>query len=194
MVRKVTICVYSSLVLVLSFKEIIVRNFIFICVLLLFSFSSAQADDLKIRVVSVEKILSEAPQVEAMKKSMMEKFADKRSELQGLEKDIKTMQENYKRNELVMTEDKLSELKNKIIGNVQIFKQKEAALNQEAQRMQAQKLTALQQSIRDIINDIAEKGGYDLILSNGVVYTKDEFDISDVVLDKMKEKFKAEKK
>ena len=187
------ICVYSSLVLVLSFKEIIVKNIVFICILMMLSFSIAHAADLKIGVVSVEKILSEAPQVEAVNKSMMEKFGDKRVELQELGKQIKTMEENYKRNELVMTEDKLNELKNKIIGNMQAFKQKEAILGREVQTMRNQELTALQQSIRDIINDIAKKNGYDLVLSEGVVFAKDEFDISSQVLEQMKKNFKAKK-
>jgi outer membrane protein len=158
------------------------------------SFSVASAADLKIRVVRVEKILSEAPQVEAVNKSMMEKFGDKRSELQGLEKDIKTMQENYKRNELVMTEDKLNELKSKIINNVQMFKQKEAALGQEVQAMRSKELMTLQQSIREIINSIAKENGYDLILSDGVLYTNEALDISNEVLERMKKNFENEKK
>jgi outer membrane protein len=190
---QVIIYVYSNLVLVLSSKEIIVKNIVFLCVLL-FSVSAVQAADFKIGVVSVEKILSEAPQIEAFNSVMMEKFGDKKKELQELESKIKTMQENYKRNELVMTEDKLKELKRKIIGGAQAFKQKEVALGKEVQAMRTQELTILQQSIRDIINDIAKKGGYDIILSEGVAYTKDEFDLSGEVLKKMKEKFKDKKK
>ena len=169
------------------------KNVVFISALL-FSFSMANAAELKVGVVSVEKILSEAPQVEAVNKAMIEKFGDQRAELQGLEKDIKTMQENYKRNELVMTEDKLNELKDKIIGNVQVFKQKESALGQEVQEMRAKELSTLQQSMRDIINDIAKKDGYDLILSDGVVYTTEKLDISSQVLARMKESFESKKK
>jgi outer membrane protein len=170
------------------------KNVIYIFTLMMLFLPAANAADLIIRVVSVEKIFSEAPQIEAINKAMAEKFSDKKSELQGLEKDIKTMQENYKRNELVMTEDKLNELKSKIIGNVQAFKQKEAVLTQEVQAMRAKELQTLQQSMRDIINDMAKDKGYDLILSDGVAYTKDELDISSQVLDKMKKLFEAEKK
>lgn len=169
------------------------KNFISICVLMLL-YSTASAAELKIGVVSVEKIIAEAPQVEAVNKSMMEKFGDKRVELQDLGKKIKTMEENYKRNELVMTEDKLNELKNKIIGNIQSFKKMEAELGKEVQDMRNKELASLQQAIRDIINNIAKKNGYDLILSDGVVFHKDKFDISSQVLDKMKKNFKAKKK
>ena len=152
--------------------------------------NATAASDLKIGYVSVEKLLTQAPQVEAVNTAMIERFGGKKDELQKLEEEIKTMQENYKRNELVMTEDKLDELKNKLIAKVQTFKQMEATLNQEVSTMRSQELAILQKSVRDIINDIAKKDKYDLILSEGVVFASDKLDITDVVLDQMKKDFK----
>ena len=84
------------------------------------------AADLKIGVVSVEKIFTEAPQIDAINTSMLERFRPQRDDLQKAEKEITAMQENYKQNESVMGEDKLNELKKKIITNIQMLKQKEA--------------------------------------------------------------------
>jgi len=148
------------------------------------------ATDLKIGFVSVEKLLSQAPQVEAVNAAMIERFGGKKQELQDLEAKIKTMQDNYKRNELVMTEDKLNELKTKLIGQMQNFKQKEATLTQEVKVMRGKELAALQKSVREIINGIAKKDNYDLILSDGVVFANEKLDITDIVLEKMKKEFK----
>lgn len=148
------------------------------------------ASDIKIGYVSVEKLLTQAPQVEAVNTAMIERFGGKKDELQKMENEIKSMQENYKRNELVMTEDKLNELKNKLIAKLQTFKQMEAALNQEVSTMRSQELAILQKSVRDIINEIAKKDKYDLILSEGVVFAADRLDITDVVLERMKKDFK----
>lgn len=152
------------------------------------------ASNLKVGFVSVEKLLTQSPQVEAVNTAMMERFGGKKQELQDMEKEIKTMQENYKRNELVMTEDKLAELRNKVIAKVQIFKQKEATLNQELSTMRSQELAMLQKSVRDIINVIAKKDKYDLILSEGVVFAADKLDITEAVLKEMKKSFKKSKK
>ena len=160
---------------------------------LLFVFASANvmaANAPKIGFVSVEKILTEAPQVEAVNASMLERFGDRKTELQEMEKEIKSMQENYKRNELVMTEDKLNELKNNIIAKIQEFKQKEALLQQEVTTVRNQELAVLQQSVGSIINDIAKDEKYDLILSEGVVYASEKLDITDKVLERMKKAFK----
>ncbi|MCG6938563.1 MAG: OmpH family outer membrane protein [Gammaproteobacteria bacterium] len=148
------------------------------------------AADLKIGVVSVERILSEAPQVESVNASMLERFGPQRDELQNLEKEINKMQENYKRNELVMTEDKLNDLKKEIITKVQTLKQKEATLTQEVNTVRNQELAVLQQQIRGVIDDIAKKGKYNLVLSEGVVYADKKHDITDKVLEKMKAAFK----
>ena len=163
--------------------------------LMFLAFSNVMAaDNLKIGFVSVEKILTEAPQIDAVNTAMLERFGGKKDELKALEKEIKTMQENYKRNELVMTEDKLNELKTKVIGKMQVFKQKEATLSQEVATMRNQELAVLQKSVREIIQDIAKAENYDLILSEGVVFSDDSLDITSKVLDKMKESFKKDKK
>jgi outer membrane protein len=103
------------------------------------------------------------------------------------------LQENYKRNELVLTEDKLNELKKEIITKIQELKQKEAVLTQEVGTVRNQELAVLQQQVRGIIDDIAKKGKYDLILSEGVAYSSDKLDITDKVLDMMKAAFKKKK-
>ena len=151
---------------------------------------SAQAVSVKVGIVKVEKILAEAPQVEAVNAEMLKRFSGKKDELKALEEDIKKLQEKYQRNELVMTQDKLDEIKKEALAKLQEFKQKEAVLNQEVSTMRSQKLAELQQQIRGIIEDIAKKGDYDLILSDGVVYTSDKLDITDKVLERMKKAFK----
>ncbi|MBE9568700.1 MAG: OmpH family outer membrane protein [Proteobacteria bacterium] len=152
--------------------------------------STALAADLKIGVVSVERILTEAPQVDAVNTSMMERFGPDRDGLKKLEKEITGMQENYKRNELVMTEDKLNELKKNIITKIQKLKQKEAILSQEVSTVRNQELAVLQQQVRGIIDDIAKKGKYSLVLSEGVAFADPKLDITDKVLENMKAAFK----
>lgn len=150
----------------------------------------AASGDLKIGFVNVEKLLAQSPQVNAVNAAMAERFGGKKQELEALEKEIKAMQDEYKRNELVMTEDKLNELKKKLIAKVQMFKQKETTLGQEVSTMRSQELAKLQKSVSDIINGIAKKDKYDLVISEGVVFASEKLDITDAVLKEMKKTFK----
>jgi outer membrane protein len=189
------ICELSSLVSVHSSKEKIQVKKLVLGLILLSGLLSANAiaAGLKVGVVSVERILTEAPQVDAVNTSMLERFGPQRDELQKGEKEITKLQENYKRNELVLTEDKLNELKKEIITKIQALKQKEAVLTQEVGTVRNQELAVLQQQVRGIIDDIAKKGKYDLILSEGVAYSSEKLDITDKVLDMMKTAFKKKK-
>jgi len=152
--------------------------------------SVAHAASPKIGVVMAERLLKEAPQMEALNSDILKKFSGRKDELVDMEADIKKLQGEYKRNELVMTQDKLDELKNKIIGNLQVFKQKEASFNQDLTAVRNEKLGALQTQIRGIIKNIADKEDYDLILSDGVVHASGKIDITDKVISRMKKDFK----
>lgn len=172
-------------------KKLVIRK-LAINLILLSGFVSVNvsAADLKIGVVSVERILTEAPQVDAVNTSMLERFGPQRDQLQKAEKEITKMQENFQRNELVMTEDKLNDLKREIITKIQRLKQTEAQLTQEVGTVRNQELAVLQQQVRGIIDDIAKKGKYDLVLSEGVAFVSPKLDITNKVLDKMKSAFK----
>lgn len=165
-----------------------------VVLMLLLSANVVAAAELKIGFVSVEKILAEAPQVEAVNATMLERFGGRKTELQEMEKEIKEMQENYKRNELVMTEDKLNEFKNKIIVKIQEFKQKEAVLSQEVNTMRNQELAVLQQSVRSIIQNIGDTEDYDFILSEGVAFADEKHNVTAKVLKRMRKAFNKEKK
>jgi outer membrane protein len=154
---------------------------------------AAYSSELKVGFVVIDKILSEAPQVKAINDKMMKRFGGKKKELQDMEKDLKSMQDNYKRNELVMTDAKLTDLKTKMAAKYQKYKESEASLSQEVSTMRSQELATLRETIRSIIAKIAKDGKYDLILSEGVVYGSDKLDLSDEVLDQLKKEFKNKK-
>lgn len=153
--------------------------------LVFISAASVQAADIKIGYVDVERLLKEAPQVEKINEKMLGEFGSKKTELETGEKEIMDLQEKYKRNELVMTDDKLNELKSAIISKVQLYKQKEAVLQQEVTAMRNKEVVVLQNTIRGVIKDIAKKEKYDLIVSDGVLHAKESFNMTQKVLDKM---------
>ena len=187
MILKVINYVHSNLVLDLFSKENSVKfllNIIVFSTLVLVS--SVNAAALKIGYVDVEVLLREAPQVEEINAKMLDRFGSKKTELEGIEKEIKGMQENYKRNELVMTEDKLNDLKKTIIQKVQMFKQNEAVLQQEVATMRSQEVAVLQQTIRGVIADIAKSDKYDLIISDGVLHSNKKMNITENVLNMMR--------
>lgn len=163
--------------------KVLLNLFIFSTLIMM---SSANAENLKFGYVDVEVLLREAPQVEKINSKMLDRFGSKKSELEKIEKELKKMQENYKRNELVMTEDKLNDLKKAYVSKVQIFKQNEAILSREVATMRSQEVAVLQDSIRGVISDIASNEKYDFILSDGVLHANGSYNITEKVLVKLR--------
>lgn len=151
---------------------------------------TAYSAGLKVGVVKLNKVWSDSPQAAAIDTAMKERFDGKKKDLDGMQDELKTMQDNYKRNELVMTEDKLAELRANMTKKYQQFKQSEAALAQEVNTMRSQELATLEQTTRSIVEKIAKDDKYDLILNDGVLYNSDALDVSDKVLAGLKKAFK----
>lgn len=170
------------------------KKFIIALCVSMFMVPVAYSANLKIGFVVVDQVLSQAPQVKAINEAMQKRFGNKKKELDKKEKDIKTLQDNYKRNELVMTQAKLDDMKKQIVAKLQDFKQSQDSLAQEVETMRSQELATLRDTMRDVIAKIAKKDKYDLILSQGIVYGAKELNISDEVLAAMKAEYKTEKK
>ena len=152
--------------------------------------SAIAENDLKIGFVNARILLAQSPQVEAATIAMTERFSGETQELKDLDTELKSLKENYKRNELVMTEDKLKELQAKYFAKVNIFKQKEATLAQESKVMRDQEMAVIQKTINDAIQLVAEREKFDLILSEGVVHANEKVDITTSILDEIKKVFK----
>ncbi len=151
---------------------------------------TAYSAGLKVGVVKLNKVWADSPQATAIDSAMKERFDGKKKELDAMQNELKTMQDNYKRNELVMTEDKLNEMRSDMSKKYQQFKQNEAVLAQEVNTMRSQELASLEQTTRGIVEKIAKDDKYDLILNDGVLYNTDALDISDKVLAGLKKVFK----
>lgn len=167
------------------------KNLFKLCLLTIsLAVAPAYAATTKIGYVDVERLLREVPQVEKINEKMLNRFGSKKTDLENLEKEIKKLQEKYKKNELVMTDAQLNQLKENVISKVQSYKQQEAVLQQEVATMRSQEIAVLQKTIRGIIDDIAKNEKYDLIISDGVLHSNATLNITEKILKAMQDKMK----
>jgi outer membrane protein len=139
------------------------------------------AQDIKIGFVSTERLFREAaPAVRALKK-LEKEFAPRDAEMQKLAKQAKDLQAQLEKESVTMSE---SDRRNKE-GEL-------ARLNREFQRLQREfredlnlrkneELAQVLERANKVIQDIAEKEKYDLILQEAV-YRSPRIDITDKVL------------
>ena len=149
----------------------------------LFAFSvNANAAELKIGYVQVDKILQEAPQTAESGKKLEKEFSPRTQELERLQKQIKDIDASLDKDALTMSE---SDRKNKErdASNLKIdFQRKQRELREDVNLRRNEEMGALQDRIIKAVTAVSEAEGYDLVVTGGVAYVNKKIDITDKVL------------
>lgn len=154
---------------------------------LLCAAASVQANDMKVGFVSTERLFREsAPAVRALKK-LEKEFQNRDAEVQKLTKQAKDLQAQLEKEGVTMSE---SDRRNK--------EQDLARMNRDLQRVQREfredlnlrkneELALVLERANKVIQEIAEKEKFDLILQEAV-YRSPRIDITDKVLKALADK------
>jgi len=146
----------------------------------------AWSANLKVAVINMQKLLTQAPQVEAINLKLKQRFSEPKNELDKMAESIQKLEKEIKRNELMMTASKLKKSKESLITQIKQFRGREARLSQELKTVQQQELSVFKGVIAGVLKDIAEAGKYDLILNDGVMFARPALDITDKILSRLK--------
>ena len=148
--------------------------------------SSAMAFEQKIAVVNVQEAINQIPQSAALMQALEAEFKDEKAVIEQLQKDLTFEDENLKRNGSLMSEKETKKIKEKMTQLYQQYQVKVKAFQQKvAQRknVETNKLFAL---VTQVVDNIAAKEGYDLVLSKqAVVFSKPAFNITSKVVEQV---------
>lgn len=147
------------------------------------------ADAPKIGVVFPSKIMQESPQRARIIKKLEGEFKGRYEELQGLEKSIKGLETKIKKDGELLSKSELTGLQRQIEGKVAEYKLKRKAFEEDNRRRQGEENQKVLSVVSKVINDVAQEGGYDLILNGEqIVFSKPTLDISDKVIQEISKK------
>ncbi|TEW56694.1 OmpH family outer membrane protein [Psychromonas sp. RZ22] len=147
------------------------------------------AETQKIGVVFPTKVMQESPQRDKIIKTLEAEFKDRVAALQKLEKEIRTLETKIKKDGELLSNNELTALKRQIEVKVSEYKFMGKAFEEDQRRRQGEEQQKALAVIRDVINNIAKEGHYDLILNGEqVVFSTPALDISDKVIQKISTK------
>ncbi len=165
-----------------------VRAGILVGALLVAASASAQEDGLKVGVVSVNRLLEQAPQFRAAMQALQEEFAPRQRELVAMQRSLQEKQETYQRDGAVMGEAERLNLEREIRESERDFAREQSNLNEDANIRQNEELSKLQRSLLQEVQDFARAAGYDLVIAD-VLYSSSAIDITDAVLQTLEESY-----
>jgi outer membrane protein len=147
------------------------------------------AETQKIGVVFPSKIMKESPQRDRIIKKLEAEFKDRYQALQKLEKEITETEKKLKRDAELMSKDEVTAMQRKAEVKLSEYKLNRKAFEEDNRRRQGEEQQKALVLVRDVINEVAKKGGYDLILNGEqVVYANPGYDVSDLVVEEISKK------
>lgn len=136
----------------------------------------------RIAVVDPMRLIREAPQAEKARESLKSEFASRHQQLQSLQDKLVGEQKTFNKNKTIMSAAQRKHQQDQLQQDAQQFQEKQAAYNRDVQQAEQKAFGRLRQKILNVIQSVAKRRHYDLVLSGGIVYASKKVDITDDVL------------
>jgi outer membrane protein len=148
--------------------------------------SSMASAEQKMAVIDVQMVLQSLPQVAVIEQKINAEFQDQIQEVTAMREEGNFLVEKLQREAATMSEDQKASLQQQIAAIGQHMQQKGQPLQQNMQRRTTEERNQLLGLIKQAIDGVAKADGYDMVLNaQSVPFSKDEFDISQKVLDQV---------
>ncbi|MCT7940384.1 OmpH family outer membrane protein [Shewanella holmiensis] len=138
----------------------------------------------KIAVVDMGEVFEQLPQREQISKSLKVEFGDRVAEVQKMQEEMRSMVEKQQRDGALMSDTQKTDMVRKMESLKSEFQLKGKALDEDMRRRQGEEQNKLLVQVQKVINTIAEKEKYDMVLQRGaVIFVKPDADISGKVVE-----------
>jgi outer membrane protein len=152
--------------------------------------ATAEAQQLRIGYVDMKKVLDNAPQVLAGRARLDQEFrarndAIELDEVRANALEARLAQGDVSADGRVQLERDLREMRRNIT-------RRKEDLRDELSFRRTEEVQSLEEQINVAVQEIAERNGYDLIVSSPVIYANPDLDITDMILEQLEVEFAAD--
>jgi len=147
--------------------------------------SKSFADEVKIATVDVQKALQTSESGKKALSQLEKEFNDKKKQLQSEEASIKKMGEEFRKQSLALSDEARNKKQGELQERIMKFQSTTARSQADIQQRQLDLTQPLLIKLRSIVNEMAKKKGYSLVLEkneNTVLFSQEKDDLTgDVV-------------
>jgi outer membrane protein len=159
------------------------RSVPFLSLLLCGLLASTQASaEIKLGYVNFQKLLEEAPQTKTAMQALENEFAPRRRELLTMQNEMKARDEKFQKEGTVMSEGDRAKTEKQLRDEQREFQRKAGEFQDDASTRRNEEIGKVQRYLITEIQAYATSQGYDMVLGDGVFYSKGTFDITANVL------------
>jgi len=161
----------------------------FVLVGLLALSGALQAEDLKVGFVNVGRLISESPQATTAMEALQEEFAPRQREVLAMQNDLQERQERIQRDLEVMGPEERRNAERDLRRDERELQRNQQEFQEDINLRRNESLGKLQRELLRQVQTYAADQGYDLIVSEGVLYASTGIDITEQVLAGLKASF-----
>jgi outer membrane protein len=152
--------------------------------------ASAEAQQLRIGYVDMKRVLDNAPQVLAGRARLDQEFrarndAIEMDEMRAAALEARLQQGDLSAESRIQTERDVRDLRRNIT-------RRKEDLRDELSFRRTEEVQSLEAQINVAVQEIAERNGFDLIVSSPVVYASPDLDITDLILEQLEVEYAAD--
>ncbi|WP_132976766.1 OmpH family outer membrane protein [Thiobaca trueperi] len=148
------------------------------------------ASDYRIAVVDPNRIVEQSPQYEAARDALQREVEDRERSLRDQQEQIAALQGRLERDGALMSESENQRLQNDIRSRTRKLKYARDEFQDDFALRQNELRTKLVRQVQEVVVELAKEQKIDLILSEGLVYSNPRIDISELVIERLKQEFK----
>ena len=149
--------------------------------------SLSLAQETRLAFVNTQRVMDKAPQAQAARELLKNEFAPRDKKIVAMQKELKKLEEELTRNAAVLSESLRTRQERKITSLKRDIKRARDEFLEDLNLRRNEELGKLQKLIFDAIVAVAREAGYDIILGDTVLYASERVDITDKVLDRLRQ-------
>lgn len=151
--------------------------------------SAQAAKDLKIGFVNVGRLLVESPQANAANKALENEFAPRQRDLLAKQKSLKDRADKFQKDAAVMGADERRNAENDLRKDERELARQAEELRDDVNIRRNEAFGKLRVDLLGEVEAYARQNGYDIILSDGVLYITPSIDVTAQVLQALQARF-----
>lgn len=148
--------------------------------------------ELKIGFVNVPRLLEESPQAQSAMQILQEEFAPRQREIVTQQEQITSFEESLRRDGPVMSDDERRSTERRLRDAQRELGRLQNEYVEDLNIRRNEALGELQRSLLQEVQDYARGSGYDLVVSDGVLFASQQLDITQEVLAGLQSRFQSE--
>lgn len=144
---------------------------------------SSFADNTKIGVVDMRKIVATSPEAKTMMEKLQQEFKPREEKILSSEKALKEKSEKLQRNAAIMGDSEKSKIERELVSGQRELQRLQEEFREDSTARYQEEMQKLIEKVRKVVNEIASKQKYDIILHQDTnLYASSQVDITEQVV------------